>query len=332
MPLSTPSFPTVVPSVSSTEPLSAAADANPGAETRLEHPEVEVSLIFGDISVEKAFRQQLGGARQTGDILYWIIGTLMFWKFYSQAIYVTIVGNMVWVLSTLAFVFLVGYTSALVSCHPLVIRVKPVLMPVASSVGAVVLKLLVHLSPHAHRSSRSPGLVGVLRTSAFLQSFFNLGLWNSGGTMLSTVAITSCVQFLHIFWNKPECQMIWKFQPKVMETIQVYNYNMWSLVWKEPLVTEPLNACILVRGILQVVMGGVSIAVAYWREMRERKAFLVSCNIPYSRRTPAGYLSDALHICGVLITSMGFVTALIAAFPELEDFPISCLGDWDPKE
>jgi hypothetical protein len=82
---------------------------------------------------------------------------------------------------------------------------------------------------------------------------------------------------------------------------------------------------------MQAVVGGLlPIGLAYWREMRERAAFLKKCRISILYPKGRDYLFDLLHICASILSGMGYMAALFVAFPELRDYPVNCVKGWEP--
>jgi hypothetical protein len=63
--------------------------------------------------------------------------------------------------------------------------------------------------------------------------------------------------------------------------------------------------------------------------MKERETFLKSRKIRYRSSSWVDHMYDALQICGVVVTSTGFVSALFMTFPEPQEFPVTCLQGWD---
>eukprot|EP00884_Botryococcus_braunii_P003886 jgi/Botrbrau1/13499/Bobra.0082s0092.1 len=298
------------------------------AEHRLMEPSrVRLSLIFDDTNLEKAYKSSVSSTRKIEDILVWILATALFAQVCSQGAYGTFTGKILWVLNSLCLVCMVCLSCALFWGHPPLMVLKPVVVPPFGLFLNVLAKLTTSSNLHLNRTDGSlvKGVTVILKTAALVQAIFSLGLCSlTGSTMVTDLALLASLQFLHVFWNKPECQLLCNSMPELKGTFQSLASMFWGFTSRHPLDVDPVRACIALRSFLQVTVGGMlPIALAYRREMRERTAFLQASRIPFRKPTWQDFLKDVVIIIGVIVMSLGFISALAFAFPELHDLPMT---------
>eukprot|EP00884_Botryococcus_braunii_P003890 jgi/Botrbrau1/13501/Bobra.0082s0094.1 len=299
-------------------------------EHRLMEPSrVRLSLTFDDTHLEKAYKSSVSRTRKIEDKVVWSITTALIAQAFFQGAYGTFTGKILWVLSLLSVVCVTCLSCALFWGHPLVLVLKPSVVPPIGLFLSIVGKLSTSSNLHLNHTDGSlvKGVTVILKTAALIQPIYALGLCSlTGSTMLPDLALLASLQSLHVFWNKPECQLLCNSMPELKGTFQLLASMLWGFISRHPLHVDPVQACIAIRSSLQVTVGGMlPIALAYRREMKERTAFLQASRIPFRKPTWQDFFDDMAFIVGVIIMSLGFVSALFSAFPELHDFPMTCV-------
>eukprot|EP00884_Botryococcus_braunii_P008370 jgi/Botrbrau1/17534/Bobra.0529s0004.1 len=291
---------------------------------------VKVSLVFDDPDLEKAFRDSVSVTRNAGANMSLIMYAVVYSKFHYQRARDNNSIHLVWwafntgVLVGVASLYIVPLWGS-----PRIMRLQPMLMTVVGVGGNIAVKLIATVSfegriIYGSLSKVFPVISSILVASRVSQAFASLGLGLNctRSSFFFDLALVACLQGLSITWNRPECEIMCMVQPDLHPWFIAVEEVLNNILERHESQSVPVRGCIALRLFMQVTIGGmVPILMAYWREMRERAAFLKSRSVTVTAPTLSSYIRDGLLICSILVMTSGIMSALHMAFPEVNDVP-----------
>eukprot|EP00884_Botryococcus_braunii_P008366 jgi/Botrbrau1/17530/Bobra.0529s0002.1 len=286
----------------------------------------KLSIAFADPDVEKAYLKLVRENRKSGDTLAFTICTIVYIKFYVCGVFEGPAAILLWFCSTLILACLVSFSIGLISRHPYVLQWKPFLMPPLGICGNIALKLMAPLSYRSLKFDGSllRGIPVIATISRATHCFVALGLWSTtGSTFFTDLALMASLQVTNFTWNKDECELLCGMHPNIRDWAIALDSSLSQLMLKNTATPNPIRGCICMRVFMQVTIGGIlPIVLAYKRELRERAAFLKAYKITILQPVLSDYFLDLLLICSILVMSVGGMTAMFLAAPELLDLPM----------